>query len=163
MPQLDPTSFPPQLVWLAITFIALYLLMARLALPKVGVAIERRRDRIDGDLDKAAKLKSEIDVVIQVYERALAEARAQAAATVNATTERLAQVSADRQRQSMAALAEQTKAAEASIEKAKAAALANVRTIALEAAKASTQRLIGQAPEDARVAAAVDLAMKRGA
>src|SRR5579859_6258793 len=156
MPQLDPTSFSPQLAWLVLTFIAMFFLMAKVALPRIGHTLARRQGTIDGDLEKAAKLKAEIDVVIQAYERALAEARTQANATVNATKERLALVAAERQRQSIAALAEQTKAAEARIEQAKSQAMANVRGIAAEAAKAAAQRLIGEQFDDGRVSAAID-------
>ena len=60
----------------------------------------------------------------------------------------------------MAALSEQTKAAEARIEQAKTQALANVRSIAAEAANAAAQRLIGETFDDGRVAAAIDQAMK---
>ena len=140
MPQLDATTFPPQLAWLVLTFIAMFFLMAKVALPRIGHTLARRQGTIDGDLERAAKLKAEIEIVIQAYERALAEARTQANATVNATKEKLAQLAADRQRQSMAALAEQTKAA--------------------EAANAAAQRLIGETFEDGRVAAAIDQAMK---
>ena len=160
MPQLDATTFPPQLAWLVLTFIAMFFLMAKVALPRIGHTLARRQGTIDGDLERAAKLKAEIEIVIQAYERALAEARTQANATVNATKEKLAQLAADRQRQSMAALAEQTKAAEARIEQAKTLALANVRSIAAEAANAAAQRLIGETFEDGRVAAAIDQAMK---
>jgi len=160
MPQLDATTFPPQLAWLVLSFIAMFFLMAKVALPGIGATLIRRREQIDGDLERAAKLKAEIDVVIQAYERALAEARAQANATVNATKERLAQIAADRQRQSMAALAEQTKTAEARIEQAKSQAMANVRGIAGEAAKAAAQRLIGETFDDGRVSAAIDQVMK---
>jgi F-type H+-transporting ATPase subunit b len=160
MPQLDATTFPTQLVWLALTFIVLLFLMARVALPTIGDTLARRKGQIDGDLERAAKLKAEIDIVIQAYERALAEARTQANATVNATKEKLAQIAAARQHESMAKLAEQTKIAEARIERAKAQALGDVRGIAADAVKAATQRLIGVAFDDSRVASAVDQVMK---
>jgi F-type H+-transporting ATPase subunit b len=160
MPQLDVTSFPPQLAWLALSFIAMLILMAKLALPRIGDTLARRRNQIDGDLERAAKLKAEIDLVIHAYERALAEARAEANATVNATKDRLTQIAADRQRQSMAKLAEQTQQAEDRIEHAKNAALGNIRGIAGEAAKAAAQRLIGDVLDDGRVSTAIDQAMK---
>jgi len=160
MPQLDPTSFSPQLIWLAITFVVLLILMAKVALPRVGAAIERRKGQIDGDLDRATKLKAEIDIVIQAYERALAEARAQAHATVNETKERLHDVASKRQAEAVAALAEKAAAAETRIAAAKAEALANVRTIALDAARAATSRLIGDEIDETQVAATVDQVMK---
>lgn len=163
MPQLDASSFPPQLVWLALSFFALFFLMANLALPKIGGTLARRRERIDGDLERAAKLKAETDIVIQAYERALAEARAQANATVNATKDRLTQISADRLRGSIAALAEQTRKAEARIDQAKSLALGDVRSIAASAAKAAVQRLIGEEFDDFQVSAAIDQVMKGGA
>jgi F-type H+-transporting ATPase subunit b len=160
MPQLISTDFPPQLIWLALTFVILLILMAKVALPRVGAAIERRKIQIDGDLDRATKLKAEIDIVIQAYERALTEARAQANATVNETKDRLAEVAAKRQQAAIAALADKTVAAEARIAKAKTEALANVRTISIDAARAATARLIGDEIDEARIGATVDTVMK---
>jgi len=160
MPQLDPTSFSPQLIWLAITFVVLFFLMAKVALPRVGAAIERRKEQIDGDLDRATKLKAEIDIVIQAYERALTEARAQANATVNETKDRLTEIASKRQAAAIAALAQKTATAETRIATAKAAALANVRTIALEAARAATSRLIGDEIDEAQIGSTVDQVMK---
>ena len=64
MPQLDYHTFVPQLVWLAITFVILYVLMATIALPKVRAAIEGRRHHLDGDLSRAATLKEEAEATL---------------------------------------------------------------------------------------------------
>jgi hypothetical protein len=80
MPQLEVSTFVPQLVWLAITFVILYLLMAGIGLPRVGGAIETRRRRIDDDLARAAQLKSEAETVLAAYQETLARARAEAQA-----------------------------------------------------------------------------------
>ncbi len=68
---LDAGTFAPQLVWLALTFGLLYLLLKRFALPRVGEVIEERRDRIQRDLEKAEKLKAETAQALATYEQAL--------------------------------------------------------------------------------------------
>ena len=111
MPQLDVSSFPTQVVWLVISFVALYVLMATVGLPRIGAIIEARRSRIDGDLDKAAKMKAEAEAVISAYERALAEARAEAQLLLKETTDRLNAEAAERQHQVVSELATETAAA----------------------------------------------------
>src|SRR5215468_11681227 len=79
-PPFDAHTFPSQLLWLALTFIALYLLMSRVALPRVGSILEDRRKHIEGDLAEANRLKGESDAAIAAHEKALAEARGRAQA-----------------------------------------------------------------------------------
>jgi F-type H+-transporting ATPase subunit b len=160
MPQLDVTTFAPQLFWLAVSFIVLYFLMTKMALPRVGAAIAERRARIDGDLERAAQMKSDAEEVMFAYERALAEARAQAQETVRQTSEKLAAEAAERQRAAGAKLAEQTAAAEKRIAAAREAALTNVRSIAIDVARTAAQRLTGAEIDEARAGAAVDAVMK---
>ena len=74
-PPFDSTTFPSQLLWLAITFVALYYLMAKVALPRIAGILENRRDRIASDLDTAERLKGESDEAIAAYDQALAQAR----------------------------------------------------------------------------------------
>src|ERR1043166_8459298 len=64
MPQLDPTLFAPQLVWFAISFVVLLLLMWRLALPKVGEVVVMREERVQGNLKKAEQLKGEAETTL---------------------------------------------------------------------------------------------------
>jgi F-type H+-transporting ATPase subunit b len=158
VPQLDFATFPPQLVWLVITFTVLYVLMAKLALPRVGNIIASRREKIDGDLDKAGTMKAEAEAVLAAYERALAEARQAAQATLKATTDKLTAEAAERQKVVSDKLAADSAAAEKRIADARAAALANLKSVATDVARAAVGRLVGENIDDARIGAAIDRA-----
>src|SRR5215813_3655903 len=159
MPQLDVSTFAPQLVWLAITFIVLYLLMAKLGLPRVNAAIEARRKRLDDDLARAAQLKAEAEAVIAAYEQSLASARAQAQAAMKETSDRLAAEAAARQRQLAGSLAQQTEAAERQIAEAKERALVEMHGIAIEVARSITEKLTGSPADQDKLTDAVGRAM----
>src|SRR5438093_624429 len=89
-PPFDAHTFASQLFWLALTFIALYLLMSRVALPRIGSILETRRQRVDSDLAEAQRLKDQSDAAIAAHEKALAEARGRAQALANDTREKAA-------------------------------------------------------------------------
>jgi len=163
MPQLVISTFIPQLVWLAITFTILYVLMGRVGLPRVRAAIERRRERVDGDLGRAAALKSEAEATLAAYERTLAAARAAAPETLRLTGERLAAEAAERQRQLAATLAAQIAAAEQRIAAGKEQAAAEIRDIAADVAASIVEKLTGLAPDAGEMRGAVDRALGRRA
>ena len=160
MPQFNPAFFAPQLFWLAVTFITLYILMAKVALPKIGAVLDERQRKIDDNLDKAAQLKAEAEAAVAAYEQALAESRANAHAVIKETADRLAHQAEERHRALAANLAEQIKAGEERITAAKTAALAGVREAAVDLAGAVVNRLVGGSPESARLDAAVAAALK---
>src|SRR5258708_16177773 len=143
MPQLDIATYLPQLFWLAVTFIALYLVMAWVGLPRVGGVLLQRHSRIEGDLEKAAQMRAEAEAVIAAYERALAEARAEAQQTLKETTERLNAEAAARLRKAAQALHAETAAAERRIAEARAAALGNIRSVSGEGAQAAAPKPAG--------------------
>lgn len=160
MPQFDPAFFAPQLFWLAITFLALYILMAKVALPKIGAVLDERQRKIDDNLDKAAQLKAEAEAAVAAYEKALAESRAHAHAVIKETGDRLAKHAEERNRELNAKLAEQIKAGEAKIAAAKDKAMASVRDVAVDIAGAAIARLIGSSADQGKVEAAVATALK---
>lgn len=161
MPQLDPETFAPQLIWLAITFIGLYFFMVRMVLPKIGGVIEQRRDRIANDLDQAQALKEATDKAIAAYEARMAEARANAHRIAQATRERFAaEAEAERARVD-AELAEKIGQAEARISATKVAALQEVRTVASDVASDIVTRLIGSKVSQTQAQVAVEEAATR--
>ena len=159
-PPFQKETFPSQLFWLAITFVALYVVMARIALPQIGAIFQARRERISGDLAEAQKLKSESETALAEYERALSEARGRAQGIAEETSHRLNAEAEERRKALESQLNIKLAEAERTIAATKSAAMANVHTIAAEAAAAIVERLIGAAPADAAVNAAVEDALK---
>ena len=143
MPQLDPSTFASQLFWLTVTFIPLFIILWKVALPRISATIETRRARIEADLDKAAALRDDAARALAEYEKSLASAHEKARDKLRQLAEELAAQSAERHAALGAKLAAQIKEAEARVTAAKDQALANIKTVAGEAAAAATERLIG--------------------
>lgn len=160
MPQFDPTYFAPQIVWLVITFLALYLLMSKLILPRVTGILSQREDRIDGNLKRAEALKEEAAQVLAAYQKAIADARAQAQSALTKAAADIAADTARREAEFAKKMAEQTAAAEASIRAAKTQALADVRGIASEVAALMTNKVTGASVDANAVVSAVDGVMR---
>jgi len=163
MPQLDLSTFPSQLFWLAVVFVILYVLMARVGLPRVGAMITLRKEKIEDDLGRAAQMKAEADAVMAAYERALADARAQAQATLKEAMDAFNAEAGKRQHAAAEKLAAETSVAERRIAEAKAQALAGLRVVAVEVARAATSKIAGIDIDENRALTAVDRVMKERA
>ncbi len=159
-PPFESHTFASQLVWLAITFAALYLIVSRLALPRVGGIIEARDKAIADDLAAAQKMRDESDAELKAYEKELAEARAKAQA-IGAETREKFNAQAEQERKALEArLSAQLAEAEKTISATRTAAMGNVRSIAAESAAAIVQHLTGNAPDSKAVNSAVDASLR---
>jgi F-type H+-transporting ATPase subunit b len=159
-PPFDSSTFASQLVSLAIAFVALYLIVSRIALPRVGAVIDARQNKIEGDLAEAQKLKDESEAALKAYESDLASARSKAQAIGAETREKLNAVSEAERKTLEDKLAGKLADAEKTIAANRATAMSNVRGIAADAASAIVQRLTGTAPDSKAVAGAVDASLK---
>ena len=160
-PPFNKDTFASQLVWFAIFFIALYVIIARLAIPRIGGIVEARRNRIAGDLAEANKLKEQSDSALRSYEKSLADARARAQSLANDTRDKLNAEAEQARRRLETALNVKLAEAEKTIAATKTAAMANVQGIAIETATAIVERLIGAAPSGKAVESAVADVLKR--
>jgi F-type H+-transporting ATPase subunit b len=160
MPQLDPTAFAPQIVWLVITFILLYLLMSRVGLPRVAAVLEQRRKRISDDLGAAERLKQDAETAMATYQAALAKARTEAQAVAAKLREQSNAEATSRRATLDAELGQKGRAADAAVAAAKQAALANLRGVAVEASRSAVARLLGTSISPAAAEAAVEAATK---
>lgn len=153
-PPFDSSTFPSQLLWLAITFGLFYLFLKKVVLPRIGGILEVRRDRIAQDLDQAARMKEEADAAVAAYEQELAEARNKANA-IGQDARDNAKVEADAARKDVeAGLDKKLAEAEAHIASIKASAMKEVGSIAEETAATIVEQLVGKS-DKAAIAAAV--------
>jgi F-type H+-transporting ATPase subunit b len=154
-PPFDTATFPSQFLWLAITFGALYFVMAKIALPKVGAVIDNRKAKIARDLNDAAAMQQQADAAAAAHEKTLADARRKAQALAQEARDKLA-AEADLKRKALEGeLAAKLVAAEAQIAATRVQAMTNVESIARDAAGAIFERILGRAPDANAIAAAV--------
>ena len=159
-PPFQRDTFASQLVSLLIAFVALYLIVSRIALPRVAKTIDQRQDAIEGDLAQAQKLKDESDTALRAYESELAAARSRAQAISAETREKLSAASEAERKMLEERLSLKLADAEKTIASTREAAMSNVRGIAADAAAAIVQRLTGVVPDGASVGQAVDASLK---
>ena len=154
-PPFDPATFGSTLFWLLITFVTLYWLMSRVALPRVGGIIENRNETISVDLEKAALMQKKAEDAGTAYTTALSKAKANAVSIGQQAKDAASAAASDRRKAVEAEVASKIAAAEAQIATMKASAMTNVSSIATEAAVAIVERLTGVAPANAEVQKAV--------
>jgi len=77
MPQLDVGTFGNQIFWLLLALVAIYLVLSRVALPRIAVILAERQGTITNDVAAAEDLKTKAEAAEAAYEKALADARAE--------------------------------------------------------------------------------------
>lgn len=143
LPQLDPSYFASQLFWLTLFFVALYLFLSRVMLPKLGGVIEARDAQRTGDIAAAAKANADAQAALAAYESAMAAAGAQARkladqARADASAARAAEIATQD-----AALNDRLTAAETRLSTQRATELDAAREAAADAAAAIVEKIAG--------------------
>jgi F-type H+-transporting ATPase subunit b len=160
MPQLDVSTFASQVIWLAITFATLFLVMWKVAVPRISEVLEARQQRIEDNLDKAAAFKKDAEAAIEAYEKAIAKARAEALGLITETAHSI-QAEAAKQETALAeTLQAKIAESEAVIAKARETAITGIRDMAQDVAIAATKKLSGKAPDASDAGKAIDAVMK---
>jgi F-type H+-transporting ATPase subunit b len=154
-PPFQSEHFPSQLVWLTISFVLLYVLMSKIALPRIGAILAERNRLVSDDLAAAERLKEQSNAAHAAYEKALDDARNRAHTIASSTREQQAREAEALHKRLEAQLNERFAAADQSIAKSRAVAMGSVRTIAGETASAIVEWLIGQQPRQEEIAAAL--------
>lgn len=160
MPQFDFGTFSSQIFWLLVCFGALYFLLTKTALPKIGGVLEDRQRKIDDDLERATELELQAKEALAAYQAEIDAARGQAQSAIRHAAEEASAEAEQEHRKLAARLATDVETAETRIAAARKDALTHIQQVANEAARLATARLIGVEIGEGQASAAVAAASK---
>ncbi|MGH6829797.1 MAG: F0F1 ATP synthase subunit B' [Methylocella sp.] len=154
-PPFDPVNFTPMLIWLSLSFGLLYLLMSKIALPRVESILHTRADKITRDIGEANAFRARSEEAAAAHDKTIAEAKAKALALAQETHAKLNAESEANRVALEAELNARLAASEAQILEMKAKAMGNVEAIAGEAAAAIVQHITGKPADQEAIARAI--------
>src|SRR6056297_740109 len=159
MPQLCFDWWGNQIFWLAIALIATFFILSRIALPRIAAVLAERQGTITNDLAAAEDLKAKAVEAEEAYNKALADARAEAQKIVAETK---AEIKADLDKaneEADAEIAERTAEGEKKLAEIRESAMESVREVAKDTAAEIVTAMGGKA-DGRSVTAAINARMK---
>ena len=145
MPQLDFSTFANQIFWLVIALIAIYLILTRVALPRIDGILSDRQGTITNDIAAAEDLKAKAVEAEEIYNKALADARTEAQQIVAAAKADMKDALNDAIAKADAEIAAKSAESEKAIADIRAGALEAVKTVATDTAAEIVSALGGKA------------------
>ena len=129
MPQLDFSTFLPQIFWLFISLSFLYIILSRYALPRVSDVIEERKDIIAQDIDSAKEYSEESEKAIQELNLKLSEAKTSSQNLINKSLQDIKEDSEIKKSSLIKEINDEISEAEGEIKEKKETALAEISSI----------------------------------
>lgn len=159
MPQLDFSTFGNQIFWLLVALALIYLVLSRVALPRIGRILADRQGLMTGDLMAAEDFKKKARDAEAAYDKALADARSEAQKIVAANRAEIQGELDAAIAKADAEISARTVESEKRISEIRASATENARTVAQDVA-AELVRAFGASADPSALGAAVDARMK---
>ena len=157
MPQMEFADYMPQVVWLVITFATLYVLMAKLALPRITDILETRQRHLEHDLELSEKLRDEAQTTLAEYDAAIVSARAETESLLAKARESIQTETQERIAELNGRLESEIRESDARIRHAMSQAMDELMIVAGNSARAAVERLAGIKVSDEQAKVAVEL------
>lgn len=159
MPQLDFSTFGNQIFWLLVVLAVIYWVLSRVALPRIGGVISDRQGAITGDLMAAEEFKLKAKEAEAAYDRALADARAEANKIIAANKSEIHRELDAAIAHADAEISARSAESEARIAQIRASAVEDARSVASDVTEALVQNFGGKANQK-QIKEAVDQRLK---
>lgn len=160
MPQLDFAHYPNMIFWLVLAIIAIYFILTKVALPRIGTVLAERNDAIANDLEEAARLKRRADEAAKAYDAALAAAREESQRIAAETKASIGKELATLLAKADAEIAAKSAESEGRIREIQEGATRSVEEVARSTAAAIVEAFLPQAADAAALSAAIATRMK---
>jgi len=160
MPQLEFSTFPNQIFWLIVALVAIYFIVTKVAMPRIGGVIGDRHEVISNDLETAADLKTKAEAAEAAYEQALADARAEALSIAADTKAEIQKELAAATEKADAEIAAKTAESQVRIDEIRASAIKSIEEVAGDTGATIVEALLPDAADAGAVKDAVAKAMK---
>jgi F-type H+-transporting ATPase subunit b len=147
VPQLDPSGFSSQIFWLTVSFVVLYVLLARVMLPRIKSVLTLRADTIGNDIDQAKRMKADAELAREHYEKALAQARARSQAMLSETQAEIAGRATKRQGELDTDVAKKVSESQVALQAATRTAMSKISATASELAIAISESVVSYKPD----------------
>lgn len=143
LPQFNPSYFPSQLFWLVVFFALFYFVLSQALLPKLGGVIERRENKVKGDIAAAAKANDAAQAALAAFEKSLATARAEARRLADVSRAEASELRAKAVAEADARLNERLAGVEARLAAERSSGLASAEAAGKELAAEIVAKLTG--------------------
>ena len=160
MPQLDVQMFSTQIFWLVVTFCPLFVIIWRIAVPRISNALEARQKRNEDNLEKASSFRKEAEIANQIYEESLSKAKMAAMMTISEAHKKLEEEIALRELETSLRLNELITKSENRIQSAVKLALEDIHNVGEDVAGVATKILLGKSINSTAIKTAVNEIMR---
>tara|TARA_B100000925_G_scaffold244151_1_gene193922 strand:+ start:245 stop:832 length:588 start_codon:yes stop_codon:yes gene_type:complete len=156
MPQLNPEFWISQIVWLVITFGALYVILSKVILPKISNNLESRRSQILENIEIAEKQREESEEKLKEFDKIILNSKLEAKNLFNEARQKVLN-EIDKKRSEMEKnLEEEISSAEKEIQSLNNNSTENIKKIATETSLSLIQQLIGEEINKESISSVVD-------
>ena len=161
MPQLNPEFWISQIFWLVIVFGTLYVLLAKLILPKISYNLEARKSQIADNIEEAEKKREQSDQKIKDYEKIIIDAKIEAKNIYNKAREKILRDINSKKEKLEKEIDEEIKKAEKEILDLKVKSPVNINKIAIETSADLVKQIIGAEVNNSNISAIVEDVSKK--
>jgi len=156
MPQLNPEFWISQIFWLILVFGSLYVLLAKLILPKISDNLESRKSKIAENIEDAEKKREESDQKLKDYEKVIANSKVEAKNIFNQARDKILR-DINKKKESMEKeINEEIKKAEKEILDLKKKSPEKINKIAIETSADIVKQIIGSEVNSSNISAIVE-------
>ena len=161
MPQLDPKYWASQAFWLIVIFLSIYLLIAKIFIPKIKSNIDTREDKIRKDLEEAKTFLEEAEKKLKIYKDLIESAKIDSKKILSESRQKLNEDMQIKKEKIQKEIEKETRNAEREIQKFKSDSINKVSTISEDIVSNLLKDIFGEEGNKSSIKATISEVIKQ--